>query len=126
MDLVKRRVAAHMIDSVIATTIAWTVTRKCNRESGWRESAPAGVMWGLELLQTKLTGQTVGQRIMNIKTVNEQGLSPTAYQLTKRMIYRDTVGQAIYLIKRRAYQERGGTEFPHDVFAKTKVIETDR
>ncbi|ADH99359.1 RDD family protein [Salisediminibacterium selenitireducens] len=122
MDLFKRRIAAHLIDSAIATTIAWGMARKCDRNSGRRESSPAAVMWGLELLQTKIAGQTLGQRIMKIKTVNEQGETPSAYQLSKRMIYRDTVGQMVYLIKRRSYLERGGAEFPHDVFTGTKVI----
>ena len=125
MDLFKRRIAAHMIDSAIATTIAWSMTRKRDRNSGWRESAPAAVMWGLELLQTTIAGQTLGQRIMKIKTVNEQGETPSVYQLSKRMIYRDTVGQMIYLIKCRSYLERGGSEFPHDVFAGTKMIQTN-
>ena len=125
MDLFKRRIAAHMIDSAIATAIAWSMTRTCDRNSGWRETAPAAVMWGLELVQTTIAGQTLGQRIMKIKTVNEQGGAPSAYQLSKRMIYRDTVGQMIYLIKRRSYLGQGGAHFPHDVFSGTKMIQTD-
>lgn len=121
-DLSKKRTKAVLIDTAVATAVSLTVeaalkgVTKKNRsaEAVYATVLPTVVMWGLEALQFKNNGQTLGYKLMGIKLETQDGRVPTCEQALKRAVYRDTLSTFDYLKDRRGFEGEDGGEFPHD------------
>ncbi len=121
-DLSKKRTKAVLIDTAVATAISLTVeaalkgVTKKNRsaEAVYATLLPTVVMWGLEALQFKNNGQTLGYKLMGLKLETQDGRVPTCEQALKRAVYRDTLSTFDYLKDRRGFEGEDGAEFPHD------------
>lgn len=81
------------------------------------------VLYGLEYAQLRISGQTIGQKVISIQIQSETGGELTPEQIVKRMFHRDTASSIVYLKDRKKYNASDGAEFPHDVYAKTVVKE---
>ncbi|TCI48125.1 RDD family protein [Exiguobacterium sp. SH1S4] len=73
-------------------------------------------------------GQTIGDKIVGIKVVSQDGRPLTLEQVMKRTLYKDVVYPAtLGLPLLRALQQMKSNkdlELPHDEFAHTKLIST--
>ena len=121
-DLSKKRTKAVLIDTAVTTAVSLTVeaalkgVTKKNRsaEAVYATLLPTVVMWGLEALQFKNNGQTLGYKLMGLKLETQDGRVPTCEQALKRAVYRDTLSTFDYLKDRRGFEGEDGAEFPHD------------
>lgn len=125
-ELTKKRMQAIGIDAVImsAATAALEPLVKKNVKSSFAYTVvlPSVVSWGLEVAQISLWGQTIGQRAVGIKVIDQEGGTPSAGQVLKRAVHRDSISGFSYLKNREAFDATGGTEFPHDQYAGTLVV----
>lgn len=73
-------------------------------------------------------GQTIGDRVVGIKVVSQDGRPLSLEQVVKRTLYKDVVYPAtlgLPLLKALQQIKSGkATELPHDEFAHTKLIST--
>ena len=81
------------------------------------------MLYGLEYAQLRISGQTIGQKLMGIQLQSDTGGKLKSKQIVKRMIHRDTASSFLYLKDREKYNVSGGAKFPHDVFANTVIKE---
>lgn len=130
-ELTRKRTKALVIDSVIAAAAGGVLShlwRKRTGKTGFMSEVaiPQLTMWGLELLQMKRRGRTIGHDVAGIRIQSEDGEVPDTLQLMKRMLHRETVSQLILLTRRGEYQAYKGTRFPHDTFANTVVKAVDK
>lgn len=126
-SITKKRVAAIMIDMAVSTTVSlgveYLLRKKVKSETVHNLVTPTLVMWGLEYVQLRKNGQTIGYKAMKLVLENEDGTKPTDAQIAKRMLYRDTISTFDYLKDRHAFEGKDGSELPHDRFAETVVKE---
>ena len=126
-SMTKKRLAALMIDSVVATTVAlgveYLLRKKIKNEFVHTVVTPNVVFWGLEYAQLRKDGQTLGYKAMGLALENEDGSKPTDSQIAKRIMYRDTISTFDYLKDRQHFAEQDGATLPHDRFAHTVVKE---
>ncbi|WP_185959993.1 RDD family protein [Planococcus soli] len=126
-ELAKKRGKAILIDTVISSVISFALEPllKKNTKSSFVYTvvSPSVIFWGLEYAQLRLSGQTVGQKLMSIEVQNENGGEPTPEQILKRMVHRDTVSPIVYLKDRTYYDAYEGEKFPHDLYSHTMVKE---
>jgi uncharacterized RDD family membrane protein YckC len=126
-SLTKKRAKAMAIDTAIsaAATAALEplLRKKIKSEVFFNAVAPSLFFWGLEYVQLRLSGQTVGQKIAGIEIQSEEGEGLTTEQILKRSMHRDLASPFVYLKDRRRYDAYEGAKFPHDLYAGTAVKE---
>lgn len=124
--LMKKRVKGILIDTAISTAVSVAVeqaVKKKVKNSFFQTAvAPAVVLYGLEYVQLRKSGQTIGEKAAGIKIHSETGEELTPKQIVKRMVHRDTLSSLIYLKNPKKYNTTGA-KFPHDVYAETVVKE---
>ncbi|MCJ1907791.1 RDD family protein [Planococcus ruber] len=126
-DLTKKRAKAAVVDSVISTAVSLALEpllrKKIKNEAFLQVAAPTLVFWGLEYVQLRLQGQTLGQKAFGIKVESEDGNELTDSQILKRVLHRDTISPLAYLRDREKYADAKGEKFSHDAYAHTVVKE---
>lgn len=124
-DITKRRIKAFAIDTIISTTVSlgieYFLRKKVKNEFVHNVVTPTVTFWGLEYVQLRKRGQTIGYKLMGLSLENQDGGKPTCEQIVKRIAYRDTIGPIIYLKDPKAYINEDGSEFAQDRFAGTVV-----
>ncbi|MFC4354983.1 RDD family protein [Chryseomicrobium palamuruense] len=132
-ELSKKRTKAILIDTVIATAVSIgietalkSVTKK-NRsaEAVYATLLPTFVMWGMEAIQMKNNGQTLGYKAVGLKLETEDGQNPSCEQVLKRAVYRDMVSTFDYLKDRKGFEGKDGSAYPHDQKFGTVVREVN-
>lgn len=125
--LTKKRGKAIAIDFAISGAVNGIVEpllrKKLKQEWVHALVTPTVVFWGLEYIQLKTRGQTIGQKIAGIKIENADGGELTDQQILKRLAHRDSVMALEW------WKERGqdmGEQMPHDRYAHTIVRELDK
>ena len=126
-SITKKRLAAVMIYSVVLATVSlgveYLLRKKIKSEFVHAVVTPTVVFWGLEYAQLRKSGQTLGYKAMGLALENEDGSKPTDAQITKRIMYRDTISTFDYLKDRQHFEDQDGARLPHDRFAHTIVKE---
>lgn len=126
-NLMKKRVKGILIDTTISTAVSvaveQAVKKKVKNSFFQAVLAPAVVLYGLEYAQLRISGQTIGQKVMGLEIQSETGKELTTKQIVKRMVHRDTISFIVYLKDRKKYNAFSGVKFPHDVYAETVVKE---
>lgn len=130
-ELTRKRAKALVIDSMIAAAVGGILSYLWRKRSGKSDftsevAIPQLTMWGLELVQMKRRGRTIGHDIAGIRIESEHGEAPGTVQLLKRILHRETLSQLLLLTRQSEYQIYKGTKFPHDVYAKTVVKAVDK
>jgi len=126
-SITKKRTKAVLIDSVVSNVVSASI--ECLLRKKIKNSAvhtiitPTVVMWGLEYLQLRQGGQTVGYRMMGLELASKDGTDLTTEQIAKRLMYRDTKSTLDYLKNRQAFEGEDGSELPHDRYTNTIVRE---
>lgn len=132
-ELSKKRTKAVLIDTMVAMAVSVgietalkSVTKK-NRsaEAVYATLLPTFVMWGLEAVQMKNSGQTLGYKAMGLKLETEDGQNPSCEQVLKRAVYRDMLSTFDYLKDRKGFEGEDGSVFPHDQKYGVVVRETN-
>lgn len=125
--LLKKRGKALAIDvmasAVVTAAVEPLLRKKLKQEWVHALVTPTVVFWGLEYIQLKTCGQTVGHKIAGIKIENADGGELTDEQILKRVAHRDSIMTLQWL------KERGqdmGAQMPHDRYAHTVVRELDK
>ncbi|MDE4085401.1 RDD family protein [Planococcus maritimus] len=125
--LLKKRGKALAIDvmasAVVTAAVEPLLRKKVKQEWVHALVTPTVVFWGLEYIQLKTCGQTVGHKISGIKIENEDGGELTGEQILKRVAHRDSI------MTLQWFKERGqdmGAQMPHDRYAHTVVRELDK
>lgn len=125
-EMTKKRMQALGVDAVVSTAVSAALEplMKKNMKSSFAYTVilPSAVAWGLEVAQISIWGQTIGQRAVGIKVIDEEGGTPSAGQVLKRAVHRDSVSGFSYLKNRESFDANGGTEYPHDQYAGTLVV----
>lgn len=125
--LTKKRIKAVMIDATIANGLALVIEpvmrKKIKNEFFYMMVQPTVMFWGLEYVQLKWKGQTIGQKIEGIRMISEKGEELTSKQIIKRLVHRDFSASMKYLRNRKKYDAYQGTRFPHDIYAGTIIKE---
>ena len=126
-SITKKRWAAVMIDTAVSTAVSfgaeYFVRKKIKNEAINSFVVPTAIMWGLEYIQLKSCGQTLGYKAMGLALENGDGTKPTDAQIAKRILYRDTISTFDYLKDRKDFEGEDGSALPHDRFAGTVVKE---
>ncbi|AQQ52347.1 RDD family protein [Planococcus lenghuensis] len=129
-QLTKRRVKASAIDFAMATAITLTIEqllrKKIKNEAFHVLITPTAVQWGLEFIQLKQSGQTVGYKQQGLVLENSHGSELATMQIAKRIFYRDTIGPWVYWKERKKLESGNGAILPQDRFSGTIVRETKR
>ena len=116
-----------MIDTAVSTVVSfgaeYFVRKKIKNEAINSFVVPTAIMWGLEYIQLKNCGQTLGYKAMGLALENADGAKPTDAQIAKRILYRDTISTFDYLKDRKDFEGEDGSALPHDRFAGTVVKE---
>ncbi|TDL30827.1 RDD family protein [Jeotgalibacillus sp. S-D1] len=125
--ITKKRTKAYFIDLAVSTIVTAGVElllrRKVKSEFVHAVITPTAVMWSLEYIQLRQSGQTIGNRVMGLSLENGDGTELTCNQILKRMAYRDTKSTFDYLKDRKGFEGDDGSVLPHDGFANTIVKE---
>lgn len=125
--LTKKRLKAFAIDIAVSTVVSLGVEtllrKKIKSEFVHAIVTPTVVMYGLEYVQMRKCGQTLGYKQQGLTLTDEEGNTPTCEQLTKRMFYRDYVSTVKYLTDRKQFEQKEGAILPHDAFTHTVVHE---
>lgn len=125
--LMKKRTKAFMIDLAISTAVTgvaeYFLRKKIKNEAFHALVTPVVVMYALESVQIRRSGQTIGYKKMGLTLEDEKAGVLTSEQLMKRMIYRDTWSTVKYLGTREEFVGGQGSILPHDHFAGTIVKE---
>ena len=126
-SITKKRLAAIMIDTAISAAASfgaeYLLRKKIKNEAVHNLVTPTAIMWGLEYVQLKSCGQTLGYKAMGLALENGDGAKPTDALIAKRMLYRDTISTFDYLKDRKNFEGEDGSVLPHDRFAGTVVKE---
>ena len=124
-SMTKKRLAAVMLDSVVAATVSlgveYLLRKKIKNEFVHTVVTPTVVFWGLEYAQLRKSRQTLGYKAVGLTLENEDGSQPTDAQIEKRIMYRDTMSTFDYLKDRQHFEQQEGAILPHDRFAQTVV-----
>ena len=119
--LTKKRAKAFAIDMAIATAVTGVVEvllrKKVKNEFIHVVVTPSLVTYGLEYLQLKNSGQTIGYKQQGLKLVSEDAAPLEGCTLVKRMLYRDYISSFRYIANRKDFAQHDGAVLPHD--AKT-------
>lgn len=122
--LTKKRGKALAIDFAISGAVNGVMEpllrKKIKQEWVHALITPTVVFWGLEYVQLKTRGQTVGQQVAGIKIENADGGELTGGQILKRVAHRDSI------MPLQWFKQRGqdmGAQMPHDRYAHTFVRE---
>ena len=119
--LTKKRAKAFAIDMAIATAVTGVVEvllrKKVKNEFVHVVVTPTLVTYGLEYVQLKNSGQTIGYKQQGLKLVSEDGAPLEGCALVKRMLYRDYVSSLRYIADRKNFAKHDSAVLPHD--AKT-------
>lgn len=130
-DLTKKRTKAILIDTAVSTAFSVgiemalkSVTKK-NRtaEAVYATVLPTVLMWGLEVVQMKNGGQTLGYKAMGLKLESLNGQNLSYEQIMKRAAYRDIMSTFDYLKDRKGFEGLDGSSYPHDQKSGTFVRE---
>ena len=126
-SITKKRWAAVMIDTAVSTAVSfgaeYFARKKIKNEAVNSFIIPTAIMWGLEYVQLRSCGQTLGYKAMGLALENKDGTKPTDAQIAKRILYRDTISTFDYLKDRHEFEGEDGSALPHDRFAGTVVKE---
>ena len=124
-SITKKRLAAIMIDSVVAASVSlgveYLLRKKVKSQFVHAVVTPTVAFWGLEYAQLRKGGQTLGYKAVGLALENTDGSKPTDTQIAKRIMYRDTISTFDYLKDRQHFEEQDGAILPHDRFAQTVV-----
>ena len=119
--LTKKRAKAFAIDMAIATAVTGVVEvllrKKVKNEFIHVVVTPSLVTYGLEYLQLKNSGQTIGYKQQGLKLVSEDAAPLKSCNIIKRMLYRDYVSGFHFLGNAQNFAQYDGAVLPHD--AKT-------
>ncbi|MBT2582806.1 RDD family protein [Planococcus sp. ISL-109] len=122
--LTKKRGKALAIDFAVSGAVNAVVEallrKKIKQEWVHALVTPTALFWGLEYLQLKTRGQTLGQQVAGIKIDSADGGELTDKQILKRLAHRDSIMPLLWFRERRQDQ---GEQMPHDRFAHTVVRE---
>lgn len=125
--LTKKRGKSLAIDMAVSGALTAVVEpllrKKIKQEWVHALVTPTALFWGLEYLQLKTRGQTLGQQAAGIKIESTDGGELTDAQIFKRLAHRDSIMPLEW------FRERGqdqGAQMPHDRFAHTFVKEIDQ
>lgn len=129
-----KRAVASQIDQFIFETPVKLVEKRI-RKKLWPEKKveryylPTLVtMAGEVYFLLNKNGQTIGDRVLGIKVVSQDGRPLSLEQVVKRTLYKDVVYPAtLGLPLLKALQQMKtdkNLELPHDEFAQTKLIST--
>lgn len=125
--ITKKRTKAYFIDMAIATAAIgvteYFLRKKVKSEAVHAVVTPSVIMCSLECVQLLNSGQTVGYKKMGLVLKDQNGMDLTAYQLMKRIFYRDSFNGFKLLVNRSEFERAEGERLPHDVFAGTNVKE---
>lgn len=128
-SITKKRTKAYFIDFAISTLVTAGVEqllrKKVKNEFIHAVITPTVVMWSLEYIQLRQSGQTIGKKAMGLSLENGDGSELTSEQIVKRMAYRDTKSTLDYLKDRKGFEGEDGSVLPHDAFANTIVKENE-
>ncbi|ELK45927.1 RDD family protein [Halobacillus sp. ACCC02827] len=123
--LTKKRLQAFLIDTAISTAAALTaeyfLRKKVKNEAFHTIVTPTLMMWGLEYIQLRRSGQTIGYKKTGLKLEHADGLPLTSAVIAKRIGYRDTISTIDYIKSKESFEADGGAIFPHDRYAGTVV-----
>lgn len=129
--LIKKRMKALLIDSLVSSAASLAVEgvfraatknkKNAGTEFCYNVVLPTVTFWGMEYLQLRRSGQTIGHKMQGITIESKDGMALTDEQIVKRLIHRDSVGTFAYLKDRKTFD---GERLPHDFYAGTVVKET--
>ncbi|PPA71030.1 RDD family protein [Jeotgalibacillus proteolyticus] len=126
-SLTKKRTKAIFIDfaisSIVTVGVEQLLRKKIKSEFVHAVITPSAVMWGLEYLQLRKCGQTIGYKAMGLKLESSGGSELSSQQIAKRFLYRDTKSTLDYLKNREGFEGQEGAVYPHDAYAGTTVKE---
>ncbi|MRH41414.1 RDD family protein [Aquibacillus halophilus] len=124
-SVLKKRMKAYLIDIAISTAVTvgveYLLRKKIKSEAFHALVTPTTIMWSLEFLQLRKSGQTIGYKKMGLVLTGEEGTELTSSQIINRMVYRDTVSTFDYLKNAKAFEDQEGEVLPHDRYARTVV-----
>lgn len=122
--LTKKRGKAMAIDFAVSSAVTAVVEpllrKKIKQEWVHVIVTPTALFWGLEYLQLKTRGQTLGQQLAGIKIENADGGELTDAQIFKRLAHRDSIMPIEWYLERKGDNTE---QMPHDRFAHTIVRE---
>ncbi|MDN5708036.1 MAG: RDD family protein [Planococcus sp. (in: firmicutes)] len=125
--LTKKRGKALAIDLAISGAVNGVVEpllrKKVKQEWVHALVTPTVLFWGLEYVQLKTRGQTIGQKVAGIQIENADGGELTGEQILKRVAHRDSI-MTLQWFKQRGQDM--GAQMPHDRYAHTLVRELDK
>ncbi|MFC4713417.1 RDD family protein [Planococcus dechangensis] len=126
-NLMKKRGKALAIDMAVSGALTAVVEpllrKKIKQEWVHALVTPTVLFWGLEYLQLKTRGQTLGQKAQGIKIESTGGGELTDVQIFKRLAHRDSIMPLEWFRERR---QNHSAQMPHDRFAHTFVREIDQ
>lgn len=126
-ELTKKRGKAILIDTAISTAATLALEPFFKKETKksflYTMAVPTAIFWGLEYVQLRTRGHTIGQKAMGIEIRDEAGGELNSEQILKRLIHRDTVATISYLKDREQFDAQNGARFPHDIYSGTVVKE---
>ncbi|WP_432352096.1 RDD family protein [Sporosarcina sp. A2] len=125
--ITKKRLKAYVIDLAISTAVAgvteYFLRKKVKNDAVHALITPSVVMCSLECAQLLRNGQTMGYRKMGLVLENRNGTNLDAYQVMKRMVYRDTFNAFSFIRNRSEFEMDEGERLPHDRYVGTVVKE---
>lgn len=126
----KKRIKALLIDSLVSGAASLAVEgvfraatknkKNAGTEFCYSVILPTVTFWGLEYIQLRQRGQTIGHKLQGIIIESEDGTALTDEQIVKRLMHRDSVSTFAYLKDRAAFD---GERLPHDLYAGTVLKE---
>ncbi len=121
--IIKKRIAAYMIDLAISTTVTlgieYFLQKKVKNEVVYALVTPTAVMWTWECKKR----QTIGYKAMGLVLEGVDGQALSSSQLIKRMAYRDILSTCDYIKNPQAFTQQNGQRLPHDRISGTLVQE---
>ncbi|MFC7684867.1 RDD family protein [Ureibacillus sp. GCM10028918] len=125
--ITKKRRNAFLIDlaisGVVNVGVEYLLRKKIKNEAFHALVTPTAVLWTLEYVQLRNSGQTLGYKAAGLVVENANGAEVTPTQIVKRMAYRDFIGTVDYVFKRKSFESQNGEILPHDRIAGTVVKE---
>lgn len=125
--ITKKRRNAFLIDLAISTVVnagvEYLFRKKIKNEAFHSLVTPTAVLWTLEYVQLRKSGQTLGYKATGLMVENANGGEITPTQIVKRMAYRDFIGTVDYVFKRKSFEGQNGEKLPHDRISGTTVKE---
>lgn len=128
-SITKKRIKAYFIDFVVSGlavgTVEYLLRKKVKSEVVHILITPVVVPWSLECIQLKISGQTLGYKIMGLSLEGADTSDLTRKQIAKRMLYRQTVSPFKFLAHPIEFSKINGNALPHDHAANTFVREVE-